>query len=220
MHQLNCNKKAVSNIIFIGFVAALIVICLAVSFVEYYRINSLQQENSLLQQNITNLQSSSDQLKTAYDQVSSLYQQLFPVQNTTASSVNNFSVAPSSKLIIIHAEAVSKLGEAKIWCQNLNAEPVYITAMLLEDVSSNRLYNLTLIGDNLKNATYIGSNGISYVQSAISIDFGQTAICIGTGSFYHEPNELPFIGRITLITNLGNFDTLGFVQSMDFPVNV
>ena len=209
MHQLHVDKQAISNIIFISAIAVLVAICLTIGFWGYYTIEDLKKENTSLQQNITNLELS-------YDQTNSLLEQLFGLQNSSTYNDTYFSAAPS--VIIINAEATSSIGEAKVWVENLNNARIFIFGMILEDITTHKVYKLSLVGDAVGNFTYIGSNGEKFEQKAIAVDSGQTIICNGTGSFYYDIFELPIACRITLLTNLGRFDNIGFAQSSHFVV--
>lgn len=205
------NKQAISNIVFIISVALLVAICLASGFLAYYAVENLQKENNSLQQNVAEMQSS-------YDQVNSLLQKLFGSQISSTYSNNSFSaVAPS--VTITMAEASNSMGEATLMVQNLESDRIFITGILLEDITDYKFYKLTLTGDNVGNFTYIGSDKQVYEQKAIAIQYGKKDVVIGTGDFFHAPLEMPFACRITLLTNLGGFDSIGFVQSNIFTVN-
>lgn len=71
MANILSNSKAISRTIFIVSVAALLIIFVAVSFIEYYQVNNLQLSNSKLQTDNQNLQTSNSQLQTSYNQLQS-----------------------------------------------------------------------------------------------------------------------------------------------------
>jgi hypothetical protein len=154
--QLVRNKKAVSNVVFIGSVVVLAIVCVSVGFVGYYRINNLQNENNLLQNqnnslqaNVNSLQSSISNVQSSNSQLQTNYQNLQSVNNQLQSSYNqlNSSYAQLSDQYHVLLSRLPATNEISIDSVNWNrgvASVAGVTSVTVRNVSNETLHIVSL----------------------------------------------------------------------------
>jgi hypothetical protein len=173
MGNVSKGSCAVSRSVFVGSVVVLLVVCITVGFVGYYRVNALQASNDQLQTNYDNLQSSYSQLQSSstynqnlqnqYNQLQSSYNQLNSQYQQLLTKV------PASNGIVIESidykpYYLTPSGVYNVTIRNLGSSDVHVTSL--------KLYHGTTLGSSASIFIPISANSTVTISKFLAFTIG------------------------------------------------
>jgi hypothetical protein len=171
MRELRKNTKAISDVLFVVFVAILVVACVVIGFMGFLNINSLQNDKNTLQGNLNVLQSNYEKLQTDYQnsqaQLTSLLTELNS-QNSTNPIVTPTPVIETEKLVII---GVDKAGT--VFMQNSGNVDITIIEEIIKDSTGNTVSSFT-------NATTINAGYSKTMEITLPTANGEYTVTLGS----------------------------------------